>query len=201
MPSYPVKSNVCASCWFNVRSHATDRQMRRWASDTLFTMFAISVCSRQMERTIFTALLNKASVVGRDFASRFINNSLPSSFRYFVFLGESFDGHPLETGEQVFPEDLDQYGIRIGPLNSFEVVDLLWRDSFVPVWIDVSVVDVDFEHTYFELGCCGRYVCADLRLKYFDSGQGPFGIKSPQCPPRWSEENGRFDIRWFKLQS
>jgi len=151
-----------------------------------------------MDKATFTELLSKVSVADRDFATHFVINHLPDSFRYFVYLSESLDGSPLEPGEQVFPADADRYGERIGPLTASAVVDLLWRDTLVPEWIDICVADADDEHTFFELRCCGRFAADDSMLYYSKRGQGPFGIKSPRFPPSWSEQKGRFDLHPLK---
>jgi hypothetical protein len=84
---------------------------------------------------------------------------------------------------------------RIGPLNAQEVVELLWRDALVPVWINILVTAADSEHTFFELSCCGRFASEDSLLYYTKLGQGPFSVKSPALPPRWREHQERFDLK------
>jgi len=153
-----------------------------------------------MNKDKFAELLQHVSIADREFAARQVCNLLPESFRYFVFLNESFDGNPLKPGEFVFPDDTAKFGERIGPLSQPDVVDLLWRDGLVPEWIDISVTQADSYHTYFELLCCGRFTSEDSLLYYSERGQGPFGIKSPRLPPNWSEDKARFDLHWH-LQS
>ena len=151
-----------------------------------------------MDKASFTELLSKVSVLDRDFAMRYVTNYLPDSYRYFVYLSESFDGNPLQPGEQIFPADVDRHGKRVGPLTASSVVDLVWRDTLVPEWIDICVAHADSEYTYFELRCCGRFAADDSLLYYANRGQGPFGIKSPRFPPSWSEREGLFDLHPFK---
>lgn len=147
-----------------------------------------------MESATFIQLLHEISGASRDFATKYVSNRLHNSSLYFVYLGASFDGHPLKLGEKVFPEDDEHRGIRIGPLMAIEVSDLLCRDALVPEWIDISVGGSDLEHTYFNLYCCGRFTADESLFYYAASGQGPFGIKSPVFPPGWSEHNDRFKL-------
>ena len=148
-----------------------------------------------MNKEKFSELLNTVSATCREFAARHVHNQLPESFRYFVLLNQSFDGHPLKDGEVVFAEDATNV-MPLGPLTALEVIDLLWRDGNVPEWVDVSVTRTDSDHTYLELLCCGRFAADEGLLYYAKRGQGPFGIKSPCLPPDWSEEQGRFDLHW-----
>jgi hypothetical protein len=151
-----------------------------------------------MDKAIFIDLFHKMSVIDRDFARRYVTNELPDSFRYFVLLNQSCDAHPLKSGERTFPGDASLLNERLGPLTASAVVALLWRESMVPEWIDISVTDADSDHTYFTLLCCGRFAADDALMYYSKRGQGPFGLKSPNHPPRWSEEAGRFDLRSVK---
>ena len=153
-----------------------------------------SMASLNMDRATFTALLHDMSVADRDFAARYVTNEMPDSFRYFAYLSESVDSEPLKPGEKVFAADAARYGKRIGPLTEQAVAVLLWRDGLVPEWIDISVVDADAVHTYFELRCCGRYTAEGALMYYTERGQGPFGLKSPTIPPGWSEDMPRFAL-------
>jgi hypothetical protein len=143
-----------------------------------------------MDKVTFSERLREITAINRDFAARFVSNELPLSSRYVVRLNQSFDGNPLKQGERVFPNDTDP----AMPLAADEVVDLLCRNNLVPEWIDISIERADSEHTYFQLLCCGRFTADDPLLYYRDGGSAPFGCKSPSFPPRWSEEQGRFDL-------
>jgi hypothetical protein len=148
-----------------------------------------------MTKETFLELLSMATATCREFATRHVYNELPKAFRYFAYLNQSFDGHPLKDDECVFPEDATQ-AMPLGPLTVQDVIDLLWRDGKVPEWVDISVSRADSAYTYFELLCCGRF-SADERTQYYAKrGQGPFGIKSPLLPRNWTQEQGRFDLNW-----
>lgn len=149
-----------------------------------------------MNKEAFSDLLKRISEADLKFASTFVSNPLPESFRYFVHLNQSFDNNPLTPDERVFPDDSVKFGERIGPVPASHVADLLWRDGLLPEWVDISVERADAEHTYFQLLCCGRFTADESRLYYADRGQGPFGIKSPQLPMGWSADQGRFNLLW-----
>jgi hypothetical protein len=153
-----------------------------------------------MKKEAFTDLLQSVSVASRDFASRYVHNALPDSFLYFVHLNQSFDNNPLKPNELIFPDDVAKFGERVGPLAIGAVVDLIWRDGLLPEWVDISTVQADAQHTYFQLLCCGRFTSDDALLYYAKRGQGPFGIKSPKFPPHWSEKQERFDLHWHRSQ-
>jgi len=142
-----------------------------------------------MDKATFLSRLEEVTGINRDFATRFVSNHLPVSNRYLVRLNQSCDEN-LRPAEHVFPCDTDP----VVPLTAAETVDLLCRENRVPEWIDISVDRADSEHTYLLLLCCGRFTDDETLLYYRDTGLSPFGCKSPSFPPRWSEEQGRFDL-------
>ena len=142
-----------------------------------------------MDKATFSNRLQQVTIVNRDYATRYVSNNLPESNRYLVRLNQSCDDN-LKPGEHVFPNDADP----VASLTTAETVDLLCRDNRVPEWIDISVEHADSEHTYLLLLCCGRFTDNETFLYYRDTGLAPFGCKSPSFPPRWSEEQGRFDL-------
>ena|SRR5579864_6551210 len=136
-----------------------------------------------MDREVFLDHLLRASESSRKFAERYVTDTLPSGRAYLVNLNCSYD-KKLRSGEVTFPSDVQQHGARVGPLSEEEVVSLLWRDRMVPEWIDVSVWNVDEHDTHFRLICCGRFTSQDQFLYYHRNEVAPFGIKSPELPPR-----------------
>jgi hypothetical protein len=96
----------------------------------------------------------------------------------------------------VFPDDVTQYGKRVGPLEAEQVVVLLWRNNFVPEWIDASIKRTDGKHSYIELLCCGRFTDQAKHLYYSKTDVCPFGVKSPALPPHWDSSGKKFDLHW-----
>jgi hypothetical protein len=136
-----------------------------------------------MNRDLFMDRLLRASERCRDFTTQFVTDLLPSTYEFWVLLNSSYDAD-LGPDEVVFPNDVQKYGSRVGPLDAEGVISLLWRDRMVPEWIDMSVWAADEHTTYFELTCCGRFT-SQSRILYYDwTNFAPFGIKGPAYPGR-----------------
>ena len=147
-----------------------------------------------MDQSTFARLLETITIADREFACKYVSNSLPEASRYYVHLGLPAT-YPLQPGLRVYPEDAIRVKNPVTPISAGEVVSLLWRDGFVPVWIDISVIDADNDYTYFQLLCADRFAADESLLYYSSRGQGPFGVKSPSLPPFWDESKGKFDLR------
>ena len=137
-----------------------------------------------MDDEVFLAHLLRASEYCREFSTQFVFDSLPSAHGFWVILNCSHDRNPLKDGEIAFPDDVQKYGTRVGPLTADAVVSLLCRDRMVPEWIDISVWEADQHATYFELLCCGRFTADSERLYYRWTDVPPFGVKGPVFPAR-----------------
>jgi hypothetical protein len=137
-----------------------------------------------MDRKVFLDHLLRASECAREFATRFVLDSLPSTYVFWVLLNCSYDSNPLKDGETVYPDDVRKHGKRTGPLIADDVVSLLWRDRKIPEWIDIYVWESDEHVTYFELLCCGRFTAEAQHLYYSWNDVPPFGIKGPAYPAR-----------------
>jgi hypothetical protein len=82
------------------------------------------------------------------------------------------------------------------PWSSVQVVQWMWRDGCVPVWVDVCVFNELPGEVVLRLLCAGRRSANPERLYYeLDGQRSPFGIKSPLLPPAW-KEGDRFDVGW-----
>lgn len=138
-----------------------------------------------MTRSEFTALLSKATTASIDFARRYVINDLSDAASFDVYLSRSCDVHATAK-ERLYPEDK---GREYFCITEEEVVDVLYRDGRCPEWIDVSVKAQAPTHTRVRLICCGRFT-DDLDLMYYSKrGMGPFGIKSPNLPFDFKEQN------------
>lgn len=139
-----------------------------------------------MDRDVFLDHLLRASEHCREFTTRFVLDPLPCTYAFWVFLNCSYDGNPLKSGEVIFPDDVQKYGKRTGPLDAADVISLLWRDRMVPEWIDISIWETDEQATYFDLRCCGRFTSQAQLLYYNWTDVPPFGVKGPAYPIRMS---------------
>ena len=125
-----------------------------------------------MEKAEFKSLLEKSSINSYEFAKDYLVNDLPKIFKYTLQFND----------------------IKEAELKSeLEVVDLLFRNGEVPVWIDISVDTVYKKFTVFRLLYSDRYSGDIEELYYYKRGTGPFGIKSPNLP-LYFKEGDKFDI-------
>lgn len=124
-----------------------------------------------ISREAFARNLDAAARLARDFTREYVTNTLPDTMRYVVRLGCSYDGNSLAPDERTFPEDYEE------PERHFDtqdgIVDLLWRDGWVPEWIDVHVLDADATHTCVELQCCGRFSANHRAIYHPQEGKAP----------------------------
>lgn len=143
-----------------------------------------------MTKEEFLILINRASFVSFKFAEQYLKNKLVPEFRYDVFLNISQDDTSL-TQFDIYPEDNER--IETG-LTDKEVCDLIYRNSKIPVWIDIAVNKSDRKVTTFKLLCAGRYSDDKEEYYYQSGGTGPFGIKSPNLPADY-KEGQKFTLR------
>lgn len=142
-----------------------------------------------MTKIEFQFHLVGASILAYRFARNYLVNSLSINFKYNVVLNGSYDDPALEQFD-IYPDD---NGIIKNGLSEIEVVDLLFRNNKVPVWIDINVYESNKEETIFNLLCAGRYSNNKDEFYYNHNGSGPFGIKSPILPANFIEGT-KFEI-------
>lgn len=122
-----------------------------------------------MEKEEFLFLILGASYAAYKFDNEQRRKNLIANFKYNVHLFCNYD-----TDLTTYPEDegVVHYGI-----SDLEVMNLLWRDNKLPVWIDIYVIDSNEDFTTFELICAGRFSDKKTDYYYHQRGSGPFGIK------------------------
>ena len=125
-----------------------------------------------MEKSEFESLLIKSSGYSYEFAKNYLVNDLPEIFKYTL----QFNDYEEKELKSVL-----------------EVVDLLYKNGEVPVWIDISVDNIYKKFTVFKLLCSNEYSSDVEQLYYYKRGTGPFGIKSPYLP-LYFKEGDKFDI-------
>lgn len=109
---------------------------------------------------------------------------------------------PLPPGHVIFADDHGRFPDaprrRCTPAD---MVDLLWRDGRVPLWIDVVVVAVEGDHAVIEAEVSPRFTDDPAIFSGAHAEERPFVIKAigsppwiPLTPQRWPLE--RFPLRW-----
>lgn len=147
-----------------------------------------------MEKPILTRQLERATEIAVGFARRYCRQRLLGPAVYLVLPNQSYDEN-RSSDEVVFPDDAGAVPDAT-PWPSVRVVDWMWRDGRVPVWVDVSVFDERHDAVVMQLLCAGGWSANPERLYYeLDGNRSPFGIKSPPLPRSW-QEGDKFDIGW-----
>lgn len=144
-----------------------------------------------MTKLEFHNLLTHSTNSAFDFAKKYVTNDLPNNYKYIAHLNISNDNTNLKQFD-IYPEDDHKITELI---SSADVVELLFRDNKVPVWIDISVEYLNKENTIFRLLCAGRYSSDSNEFYYSKQGTGPFGIKSPVFPPDYKNDGSKFSLK------
>ncbi|MFI4861301.1 MAG: hypothetical protein ACIAXF_11535 [Phycisphaerales bacterium JB063] len=148
-----------------------------------------------LSRDTFKKHLEEAATLARDFTRTLVTNTLPDPIAYTIHYGCSYDGNPLVQDEKTFPEDYDKAPITTE--SAEEVTANLWRDGFVPEWINVTVSREDAQFTHIKLECCGRYSARPRLMYHVHEGRPPFHVLGPPMPPDYGREDGaKFNLYW-----
>ena len=148
-----------------------------------------------MRKQDFQSKLIAATHLSWRFAKEFSKQKLPAEFIYDITT-DNYPEHALTNGDKKFTGEIGNFF----NLDLKETVNLIWLDSYVPAWIDIAVTSCTKNHTYFHLRCAGRCAKDESRLMYYEGGNQPFGIKSPDLPPPSKREKSGI-IKKFNLPS
>ena len=150
-----------------------------------------------LSRETFRNNLVESATLARDFTRTLVTTPLPDPIKYIVLYGCSYDGNPLREDEETFPVDYAQEPP--ATTSPEEVADLLWRNGFIPEWINVTVDREDGEQTHIKLECCGRYSALPRMMYHVQEGRPPFHVLGPPMPPDFETNQGaKFDLYWRK---
>jgi len=151
-----------------------------------------------MNRETFQRHLNLAVIAMRGRCEGLITNTLPILNRFLVRLNSSYDATSLHVKIKTFLDHEIPQEDKWMPYSESEVIERLWRDNYVPVWIDVTPYEVDGVYTYFQLRCAGRFTDDDSMLYHQHEGYSPFHCFGPFVPPGWTSESTKFDLHHYR---
>jgi hypothetical protein len=142
-----------------------------------------------MNKEIFLERFQQAAIRARDFGQERIEEPLANEVRCRLQMNSSYDGHPLDEDETVFPQDSSPEGLlNLASLTVEEAADVLWRDGKVPEWIDVAVVTKTRRYTVVAVESCGRFTENDDLLYHVQGKYPPFQVVGPALP--WDHVEG-----------
>jgi len=124
----------------------------------------------------FLTNLKNASFQALKFAENYVKTELKTNYNYNVIFTKE-DANPKMKLE----------------LTDYEVVELLYRNSEVPTWIDINVLKSKKDKTTFNLLCSAKYSSIKDELHCIDNGSPPFVVKSPVFPLDIEEEE-KFEL-------
>lgn len=135
-----------------------------------------------MDRSAFAQHFLNAAQIARDFARKFLEEDLPDEMSFRVHLNSSYDKH-AGADVKLFPGDSsDERTLATKQLDADGVVGLLWRDGFVPEWVDLMVVGLTPTATILDVVSCGRFAADEKQLYYAQTGIAPFSPRGPVLP-------------------
>jgi len=138
-----------------------------------------------MTKEDFLFHLQGASYVALKFAEGYVKNKLVTDFKCNVIL--TVAGNIIGAKQfEIYPEEKDIIEL---DLTDNEVVDLLYRNNKIPIWIDINVLKSSRKSTTFNLLCSGKYSDDKNDYYYNQNGSRPFGVKSPKFPINHKEGN------------
>ena len=145
-----------------------------------------------MNKKKFRTHLQNSSLSAVEFAKKYITNTMPTEFRYDVLLQGAEKKEELDGQHALVSHSIDEKDLSIE-----EAIELLYRDSKIPIWINICVIRVNKKYTSLQL-LCSNYITSDeTELYYIENGNPPFGVKSPLLAPDF-EEGKKFRIKTKK---
>ena len=136
-----------------------------------------------MTKDDFNAYLLSSAYLATKLTQPMVKERLTFDFRFTVKLNASY-GVFDDSRFRRFPMD---DGKILTSLTETETADILVRDEYVPVWIDINVSIVFKGVTILDLFCAENYSNKMEDFYYSQIGHGPFGIKSPPLPANWQQ--------------
>ena len=133
-----------------------------------------------------------------EFTQSMVSNVLPSDLKFILLTNCSYDGNPLEGDEKVYPNDKVNEDSELNPCEFEEVIRNLWRDGYVPEWINVSIYRCDESHSFAKLECCGRFTAGE-HLYHKKEGYPPFHTLSPPVPHDAFDDETEEIVRKFDI--
>ncbi|MFL9483855.1 hypothetical protein ACI6Q2_13845 [Chitinophagaceae bacterium LWZ2-11] len=123
-------------------------------------------------------------------------NDISDNFKFIIEPSGTDFHHDLNDYEKKNLTILNQLGDSL--LSVEQIIDLLYHNNKVPLWINTTVYESKKDLTVIHL-LCSRRLRHDNELFHQAVKYPPFNILVPIPPdPLRKEINGKFDINWKK---
>jgi len=149
-----------------------------------------------MDTSTFRQHLDNSLKLLLDITRQHCYNDISEDFK-FIIQPSGTDFHDgLNDYEKKNLTILNQFGNRL--LTAEQVIDLLYHDNKVPLWINATIYESKKDLTVIHL-FCSRRLRHDNDLFHQAVKYPPFNVLVPLPPdPLRKEINGKFDINWKK---
>ena len=151
-----------------------------------------------MNKNEFRQRLDFATKQVFELTRQFCINELVDNYRFILVpSARTYDEH-LTSREQDVLAIWNKYENTL--LTADEIVDMLVRDSKVPLWINITISESREEVTIIEL-LCSRRLRNDEELHH-NQETPPFHILSPPMPPEmvFNNSDWKYDLNWKLLK-
>ena len=153
---------------------------------------------QDMDYPEFKRRFEEARRVCVEATERMVIESLPPIWMYSVSVPDLVVPSDLKWDERPFHAFHLLAGITSHPHDEDWMLRILFRDGFVPRWIDLSILTVTEIHTIFCATISSVVTRFDIdgNPHYTERVLKPWAIKSPRLPVGWKsvEQSGRFSI-------
>ena len=149
----------------------------------------------QMRKEKLTDNFDNAVINLLDLTRKLCYNELSGNYRFLLKPNQkSVDNH-LDESEVSFHKNLLNYENKL--LDKKEVLEQLWTNNKVPLWINISVTESTDSVTTIEL-LTSRRLRGESELNHKADKFPPFHVAIPLPPGQ--REGQKFNVNWRKQQ-
>jgi hypothetical protein len=148
-----------------------------------------------MKKEKLTENFDNAVISLLDLTRRLCYNELSSNYRFLLKPNDKSTDNHLDESEVTFHKNLLNYENKL--LDKKDVLEQIWTDNKVPLWINISVTESTDSLTTIEL-LTSRRLRSETELNHKADKFPPFHIAIPLPPGQ--NDGQKFDVNWRKQQ-
>lgn len=152
-----------------------------------------------MDRNKFEKHLDNSTDFLFEFTEHYCFNELSKNCKYLITPSGPNPHDGLNEREVGFLKTINKYKDKL--LSPEQVINILWQDNTVPLWINMDICESKPHLTIIRLLCSRRYR-EDKYLLYGIDKYAPFhpllSIPPGYIPLEWNEKIVKFDVNWQK---